>query len=256
MKRAGANQVDEATLQLLEKINKACENFRTFSAPPQRFRVSPPPSGIVFNREVALEQMWTEKKAVLHIADIETGFNSATFLSYQSLEAVWDEFNICWEILCIGFPMKVLVDQGSALTSVCLANYAKAVGTDVQESVVGAYNSLESGEKYYAPLRRIFLEIRQEHPQMDKNVILKLPVKAMNDTVPWGLKGSFHHISCLVAYTDSTQLSLRCQHSSREWTLCKQLEVKWLLSSQNFKFEELSHHDFQEIQNSLLKLMA
>ncbi len=55
MKRTGPNQVDEATRQLLEMITKACETFLTFSAPPQRFLVSLPPSDIVFNREVALD---------------------------------------------------------------------------------------------------------------------------------------------------------------------------------------------------------
>ncbi len=51
-------------------------------------------SDIVFNREVALDLMWIENKAVLSVVDIMTGFNSATFLSYQTTEAVWDPFVI------------------------------------------------------------------------------------------------------------------------------------------------------------------
>ena len=157
MKRARTNQVDEATRLLLEKITKVCETFQTFSAIPQRFRVSLPPSDIVFNNKLALELMWIEKKAVLHVVDIETGFNSATFLPYQTVEAVWDAFVTCWESLYIGFPMKMRVDQGSAFTSVRSTNRAKAVGTDVQESVAEAHNSLGSREKYHALLRQSFL---------------------------------------------------------------------------------------------------
>ncbi len=153
MKRARPNQVDEATRPLLEKITKAYETCQTFSALPQRFRVSLPPSDIVFNREVALDLMWIEKKAVLHVVDIETGFNPATFLSSQTVEAVWDAFVICWASLYIGFPMETHVDQGSAFTSVRWTNRAKEVGTDFQESVVEAHNSFGSGERYHAPLR-------------------------------------------------------------------------------------------------------
>ncbi len=47
MRRARPNQVDEATQKLLETITKACETCQMFGAPPQRFRVSRPPSDIV-----------------------------------------------------------------------------------------------------------------------------------------------------------------------------------------------------------------
>ena len=87
---------------------------------------------MIHNREVALDLMWIERKAVLQVVDIETGFNFATFQSCQTVEAVWDAFVICWAPLYIGFPMKMHVDQGSVFTSVRWTNRAKAVGTDVQ----------------------------------------------------------------------------------------------------------------------------
>ena len=132
MKRARPSQVDEATRELFEKITKASETCQTFSAPPQRFRVPLPPSDMVFNRDVALDLMRIEREAVLHNVDIETGFNFATFLSYQTVEAVWDAFVICWASLYIGFPMKMRVDQGSVFTSVRWTNRARPVGPDVQ----------------------------------------------------------------------------------------------------------------------------
>ncbi len=57
MKRARSNRVYNATRQLLEKITKACEICQIFSALPQPFRVSLPPSDIVFKREVPLDLM-------------------------------------------------------------------------------------------------------------------------------------------------------------------------------------------------------
>ncbi len=142
MKRALPDQVDEATRQLLEKIIRSCETCQAFSAPPQRLRVSLPKSDIVFILEVALHLMWVEKKAVLNVVDIETGFNSATFLYYQVVKAIWDPFVICWASLYIGFPMKMWVDQESAFTSVRWINRAMRVGSDVQQSGVEAHDSL------------------------------------------------------------------------------------------------------------------
>ncbi len=99
------------------------------------------------------------------------------------------------------------IDQGSAFTSVRWSNRAKAVGIEIQKSDVEAHNSLGSGERYHALLRRIFLKIREEHPKMGKNIILKLPVKAMDDTLgPKGLVPSYLVFSCIPRFpsTEST----------------------------------------------------
>ncbi len=72
------------------------------------------------------------------------------------------------------------------------------VGTDLEESGLGAYNSLGSGKRYNAPLKRIFLSVSEEQPKMENNIILKLAIKAMNNEK--SLKGSFHPISCLISY--------------------------------------------------------
>ena len=147
---------------------------------------------------MALDLTCIEKKAVLHIVDIKTGFNSAMFLSFHTVEAVWDAFVLWWASLYIEFSMNMRVDQGSGFISVRWTNRAKEVGTDVQESVVEAHNSLLSGERYHAPLKRIFLKIRKEHPKMDKNIKLKLSVKAMNDTLgPEGLFPSYLVFGCI-----------------------------------------------------------
>ncbi len=223
MRRARPNQVDKATRLLLEKITKAFETFETFSAPPQRFRVSIPRSDIVFNGESALELMYIEEKAVLHVVDIETGFNSAT---------VGDAFAICWEILCIGFTTKMSVLQGSAFTLARWPNRGKAVKTEVQESSVEAYNLLGTGRRYHSLLGQIFHKIREEHLKMDMSTILMLSVKAMNDTKrPEGILPSYHVFGSTHRFT-STESTLPTQQ--QKWTLCKQLDVKWLLLLQNF----------------------
>ena len=66
--------------------------------------------------------MLIENKAVLHIVNTETDFNSATSLSHQTVEAVRDVFTIRWLSLYIGYPMKMRADQGSAFTLVRYPN--------------------------------------------------------------------------------------------------------------------------------------
>ena len=198
IKRARPHQADEKTHKLLSEITKSCKTCQTFSAPPQRFTVSLPPSEIYFNRQVALDLMWIERRAVLHVVDTETHFNAAVFLKKQTVEGVWDAFVSCWAAIYIGFPEKLRVDQGSAFTSVRWTRLCDMVGTEIQLSGVEAHNALGSGERYHAPLRRIFRKIRNEEPKLDMSIVLQLAVKAINDTMgPEGLVPSLLVFGCI-----------------------------------------------------------
>lgn len=198
IQRAKPDQVDTGTRNLLEEITKACETCQVFSASPERFRVSLPPTEIAFNREVAIDLMWLEGKAILHVVDVETRFNSAMFLKAHTVEAVWEAFVACWATLYIGFPETIRVDQGSAFTSVRWTRRCDSVGTNLKYSGVESHNSLGAGEQYHAPLRRIYLKIRTDHPKIAKETTLRLAIKAMNDTMgPNGSVPSLLVFGCL-----------------------------------------------------------
>ncbi len=62
IKPARPDQADEATRSLLAEVSRTCATCQTYSAPSQTFRVSPPPSDIVFNREIALDVMRMQKR--------------------------------------------------------------------------------------------------------------------------------------------------------------------------------------------------
>ena len=83
IKRAKPDQADEGTRKMLDKISRACETCKTFSVPPMRFTVSLPPSEITFNREISLDLMWIDKKAALHVVDLEIHFSSAAFIDHK-----------------------------------------------------------------------------------------------------------------------------------------------------------------------------
>ncbi|MEM1283154.1 MAG: reverse transcriptase domain-containing protein [Chlamydiota bacterium] len=188
IKKAKPAHADENTRKLLEDISKSCKTCQAFSKPPERFKVSLPPSDIVFNREVAIDLMWLDKRAVLHVVDTETHFNGACFLKGQTVEDVWNAFVLCWSSLYHGYPDKIRADQGSCFTSVRWKRLCGEVGTETQLSGVESHNSIGSGERYHKPLRRIFNKINMDSPGLDREMALRIALKSINDTMgPEGL---------------------------------------------------------------------
>lgn len=62
----------------------------------------------------------------------------------------------------------------------------------VEITPIESSNSMGIGERYHAPLRRIFLKIQHDSPGTDKELILAIANKAMNDTAgPEGLVPTF-----------------------------------------------------------------
>ena len=55
-------------------------------------------------------------------------------------------------------------------------------GIEIGISGVEAHNSLGIGEQLHAPLGRIYRKIKNDFPQIPPHILLKLAVKAMNDT--------------------------------------------------------------------------
>ncbi len=103
--------------------------------------------------------------------------------------------------------MKMRVDQSSVFTSIRWTHRADAVRTVVQTSSVESHNSIGSGERYHAPLRRVFNKIVPEDPKIDRKTALQLAVKAMNDTMgPDGLVPSYLVFGCIPRFpaVDST----------------------------------------------------
>ena len=74
IKRARLSEADYKTMKLIFEISKA---FRVcwYNAPkPKLFQVSYP-TGVLFNKEAALDLMWIRSKPVLHITDIHTPYS-------------------------------------------------------------------------------------------------------------------------------------------------------------------------------------
>ena len=183
VKRARPEDISSDTKVVLEEISKACEACRRYSSMPYIFRVAMPIGEIVFNQEVAMDLMWIDGKAILHVVDAQTNYQNAVLLKGQSTEQVWDAFVEAWSTVYVGYPNKIKVDQGSVFTSKKWEELSSSHGIEVQLSGIESHNSIGVGERYHGPLRKIFSILRHDNPREDPEIILRYAVKGINDTM-------------------------------------------------------------------------
>ena len=202
IQRAKPGEATSETKKMLEDINRACTTCQRYTPKPFSFQVSMP-KGIVFNHELALDLMYLERLPVLHVVDTQTHFSSATFLYGESVEAVWYAFLECWVTLYPGYPDKMRTDQGTQFKSPRWKELTDATGIQLILSGVESHNSIGPGERYHAPLRRIYQKIRYDFPNLNSNITLRIAVKAMNDTMnPEGLVPSYLVFGIIPRLTD------------------------------------------------------
>lgn len=132
--------------------------------------------------------MWLAGKPALHVVDTHTHFSSAIFLSGKSTKDVWNAFLVSWASMYLGYHDKLRVDQESIFKSREWMQLCAEAGIDVDLSGIESHNAIGVGERYHAPLRRIFNRVRENSPALDAEICLKIATKAMNDTMnPEGL---------------------------------------------------------------------
>jgi hypothetical protein len=174
--------------------------------------------------------MWLDGQATLHIVDTRTHFSSAAILKRQTVEGVWYAFLDAWATLYLGYPDTFKLDQGSVLTSPRWKELSYMAGTRLQLSGIESHNLIGSGERYRAPLRRIYTEIRMDYPELDSNLVLRLSIEAMNDTMgPEGLVPSLLVFGVLPRFP-ATQTSLPNQKDRMEALSAARSEMETITS--------------------------
>jgi hypothetical protein len=201
-KRAQIQDLPSNTRATLEDIARHCDTCQRFGAKPFRFRVSLPDE-VVFNHTVALDLLWLDSRAALHIVDLHTHYSAAGFLPGQSVDDVWHAFLSLWVCTYTGLPNVIKSDQGSVFTSERWQELTSLSGVILELSPIESHNSLTVGERYHDPLRRIYRKVRHDFPAIPGSLALSLANKAMNDTMgPEGL------VPTLLVYGTLPRLSL------------------------------------------------
>jgi hypothetical protein len=188
LRRADPRKLDCETLRVLESINKACHMCQKYSCAPIRFQIRTS-DDVVFNRELRLDLMLLDQRdPVLHVFDAGTTYQAAMFLDGEGFAPVWNAFVKCWTRRYVGDPEYVTVDSGSVFNSEAFVQTCAAHEIKMRTTAVESHSTIGVGERYHAPLRRIYRKLRDENPDVQKEVLLQCAVFAMNSTLgPDGL---------------------------------------------------------------------
>lgn len=75
-----------------------------------------------------------------------------------------------------------MVDEGARFRKV-FAELTALHDNKLEKSGVQSHNSLTFGERYHKPLRPTYLELKLDHPSMQRQLLLALAIKTRNDTI-------------------------------------------------------------------------
>ena len=187
LQRSYPDNIKPGTRALLDDISKAFHACQVFSPPPTTFKVRFP-DDVIFNRRVLIDLMWIDGNPVLHVIDAGTNFSAARFFPAEDAKTIWNTFLYAWVTMYLGYPDKIVTDQGSVFTSEEWEERCNKANIELDNTGTESHSSLGQGETYHSMLRRVYNKVHLTHPELPKELRLSMAVKAINDTAgPNGL---------------------------------------------------------------------
>lgn len=189
LKRASGDKLSKGTKAVIEGIVDGCKTCRLIASKPRRFKLTVGTNDLRFNHKVQIDTMFINGKPVLHMVDQATHFSAATFLKNQSSAEVWKAIQHLWNLVYLGPPDTIKVDQGSNYISRELRGELNANGIALEEAPIETPGAIGTVERYHAPLRLAFEKIRRDLGRdVADHECLRMAVFAVNSTIgPEGL---------------------------------------------------------------------
>lgn len=187
LKRSDIDQVDSATLSILEEISRRCRLCQFNAQRPRRFKFSLK-SEKDFNQQIYVDVMHLEGKPVLHVVDEATRYQAARWLPDVGADTVWNALRLCWIDVYIGPPDVITHDAAKYFLAESFRSNSSMLHIATKPVPVESPNSMTYVERYHVPLRRAFKIMKAEAPNLNEESLLQSSVKAINDSVgPDGL---------------------------------------------------------------------
>ena len=123
---------------------------------------------------------------MLHIVEEASRFSAARCLPKTSFESVWEAIIMCCSCAYTDMPHYRMVDEGSQSRKI-FAELISLHEIELEKTCVQSHNSLVIGNRYHNPLHDTYRKLKLDHPSLQRQVLLTLAIKAMNDTL--GPKG-------------------------------------------------------------------
>lgn len=182
------NSNHDVEKKTIEHLTKYCAYCQKHGKSPGRFRFSLRDENIEFNYCIVVDVMYIHNKPLLHIVDQATTYQAGRWLENISAKHTWDVLRMIWIDTYQGPPDMITTDTGTNFTSKDFQHQASLMGIKIKIVPVEAHNSIGLVERYHGPLRRAYTIIKQEIPDLHKDMALQMSLKAINDTAgPNGL---------------------------------------------------------------------
>lgn len=126
--------------------------------------------------------MYLDGRLFLDLLDEAARFSVARLVTKATTATICDTIVMCWSYAYKGFPNIFSANYGFQFRKV-FAKLADVHDINVEKTGTEAHHSLEIVERYHKPLRDTYRRLKIDHPSMQRQLLLSLKVKAMNDTL-------------------------------------------------------------------------
>lgn len=104
---------------------------------------------------------------------------------------MWLAFIEFCSTIYVGYPNRIRSDRESGVTSDLFQDIEMTNRTELHLSAIKAHNSIGIGERYHVQLTIIYNFLRGAHPQLERQLLLPLARKGMNEFM--GQRVSYSH---------------------------------------------------------------
>jgi hypothetical protein len=195
LEEAGYEDLPPGTREKLADITRRCEPFQRTATKPIHFSISLNWQGARFNHVIQVDVVHFTDGAVVHVIDSATGFNAARFtksLLNPSGSEIWDAVKSGRMNFYVGPPDILQVDRGTNFNSNFIQTGCAMLGIEFQAIPTEAPWRIGKVERGHVALKVAYEKLREDLPDVDRDTLLSMDVKALNDSVgPSGISPTF-----------------------------------------------------------------
>jgi hypothetical protein len=186
LREAGFDDLPADTKETLADIARRCEPCQRNQQKPRQFSVSLQWRGQRFNHVVLADVVNFADGDLVHILDAATKLNAARFTKANknpSAAEIWSVIRECWINVYVGPPDILQFDQGTSMTSAFVQTACALNGIQFEAIPTEAPWRLGQVERAHEPLRVAYNKLKAKLPDLDRDALLILAVKSVNDAV-------------------------------------------------------------------------
>lgn len=217
-------------LQIIQEISDPCWQCREHSTKRFRFRSSFLEDKISFNHELAIDVMLLNNRSVFNAVDTDTHVQFDIYVDRKSADCLWRAITEFRSTVYLGLLNVLCVDQEATFQSEKISSMATTHGINFQYYDAKVQNAIASGERYHAPLRRVYVTLITPNTTLSKRLTLKYALNSINCTA--NIEG-FGGYLLVFGFFPMYAISIKKLPAGKppRWKPSSPLTTKWWVSS-------------------------